>query len=87
MSPAYSRFRELVRRRKSLLPRKERNTREVFEIASLRQVLEQLNAELAAGIKHDPVEVVALQDYAGALVEEKQAQQAKPKPRFRGVGR
>jgi len=61
-SKAYERFRELVRQRRSLLPRKERASREVYEIASLRQVLEQLGAELAAGIAHDQDEVVALHE-------------------------
>jgi len=84
-SKAYERFRELVRQRRSLLPRKERASREVYEIASLRQVLEQLGAELAAGIAHDQDEVVALHDRVAALVEAKREQ--RPKPRFRGLGR
>jgi hypothetical protein len=84
---ATERFKELVRKRRALLPRKERNTREVFEICSLRQVLEQLGLELAAGIAHDPVEVTALQDHVADLVAAKRADTLKPRPRFRGLGR
>jgi hypothetical protein len=81
------RFREFVRQRRALLPRKERASREVHEIASLRQVLEQLSLELAAGIAHDPVEVTALQDHVADLVAAKRADTLKPRPRFRGLGR
>jgi hypothetical protein len=87
MSPALNRFRELVRRRRALLPRKEPASREVYEIASLRQVLEQLRAELAAGTEHDQDEVLALQDQVAELIEEKKAQAARPSARFRGIGR
>jgi hypothetical protein len=82
MSPAVERFKELVRARRALLPRKERASREVFAIASLRQVLEQLSAELAAGIKHDQDEVLALQDHVAELIEEKKAQAVRPSARF-----
>jgi hypothetical protein len=87
LSPAVQRFRELVRQRRALLPRKERNNREVFEIASLRQILEQLGAEIAAGRVFDGDEVLALHARVAELVEAKKAQASKPKPRFRGLGR
>jgi hypothetical protein len=40
----------------------------------------------ASGIAHDPAEVRALQNLATEKVEAKQAK-ARPRPRFRGVGR
>jgi hypothetical protein len=87
VSPAVKRFRELVRQRRSLLKtRKERSDwPEIYAVATLRQVLEQVSAEMNAGIAHDPTEVKALLDLAGERVE---AAAKKPaKVRFRGVGR
>jgi hypothetical protein len=86
-SKAVERFRQFVRERRALVGRKERSDPEVFEVASLRQVMEQLSLELAAGIAHDHREVQALIAYAGSKVEEKRAREARPKPRFRGLGR
>jgi hypothetical protein len=85
-SKAVARFGEFVRQRRALLPRKERSDwQEVYAIASLRQVLEQVGLEMAAGIAHDADEVRALLNLAGATVEAKRAQKARP--RFRGIGR
>jgi hypothetical protein len=74
-----------VRERRALLPRKERNDREVYAIAALRQVLEQVSHEMAAGITHDADDVKALVALAQENVADKQAQ--KTRPRFRGLGR
>ena len=86
-SRAMKRFRELVRERRALLPRKERADADIYEVAALRQVLEQVSAEMSAGIVHDDVDVKALLNFADQKVEAKRAQQARTKPRFRGVGR
>jgi hypothetical protein len=83
VSPAVKRFREFVRQRRALLPRKERGDREVYWIASLRQILEQVGFEMNAGITHDPSEVKGLIDLANV-----EAAAKKPaKARFRGLGR
>jgi len=87
LSPASRRFRELVHQRRALLPRKARAHPEVYAIASLRQVMEQLSREMAAGVEHDADEVRALVNLANEKVEAKQAQKARPKPKFRGLGR
>ncbi|GGI24143.1 hypothetical protein GCM10010987_27910 [Bradyrhizobium guangdongense] len=86
MSRALERFRELVREQRAALPRKERNASSVYEVASLRQVMEQTRLELAAGIKHDERELAGVI----ALANEKVAAAPVNKPgkaRFRGLGR
>jgi hypothetical protein len=88
-SPALARFQALVRERRSLVRRKERSDWQMtYEVCTIRQLLEQVSAELAAGIKHDPVEVNALIARSGEMVEARRTQQAARKPqRFRGIGR
>jgi hypothetical protein len=86
-SRAVERFREFVRQRRALLPRKKRGDREVYEVASLRQIIEQVGLEMNAGIVHDAAEVRAMLNFAEEKVESKRAQKASPKPRFRGLGR
>jgi hypothetical protein len=87
-TPARMRFDELVRQRRLRLHPKERNDpAQVFHVAELRQVVEQLNRELAAGIKHDPESVAGLQEYAEQVALAISAKVAAQKPkRFRGLG-
>ena len=89
ISPALLRFQQLVRERRSLVRRKERSDWQLtYEVCTIRQLLEQVSAELAAGVKHDPAEVEALIARSGEMVDERRAQQAARKPqRFRGLGR
>jgi hypothetical protein len=85
-SKAVARFRQFVRERRALLPRKERSDwQEVYAIANLRQVIEQVGLEMNAGVQHDVGQVKALLNLAEATVEAKRAQKARP--RFRGLGR
>jgi hypothetical protein len=88
-SKAVERFRQFVRERRALLGRKERSDPEIYEVASLRQVLEQVGAEMAAGFIHDPDELRALVAYANEKAATQKATMARPKPRarFRGLGR
>ena len=87
-SRALKRFREFVRKRRALLPRKSRaDWSSIYQIATLRQILEQASLEMAAGIAHDRGEVEGLLALAREKVEAKQAQMARRKPRFRGLGR
>jgi hypothetical protein len=88
-SPAWKRFDELVMRRRAALHRKERNDpAQVFHVAELRALVETVNAEIAAGVRHDPELVAGLQEYADevALAISAKVAAAKPK-RFRGLGR
>jgi hypothetical protein len=88
-TPAWQRFDALVRERRARLHPKERNDpAQVFHVAELRQVVGQLNFELAAGIRHDPADVAGLQAYADEFAAAISAKVAAAKPqRFRGVGR
>jgi hypothetical protein len=79
------RFRELVRERRSLLARKERDWQEIYAAASLKHLLETVSAEMSAGIVHDADEVKGLIELAGEVVEKAKVKHVKP--RFRGVGR
>jgi hypothetical protein len=88
-SPARLRFDALVRERKLRLhPKERRDASQIFRVAELRHLIQQVDWELSAGVKHDPAMVVGLRNYAaeiGATISAKVAA-AKPK-RFRGLGR
>jgi hypothetical protein len=75
-SKAAARFYELVRARRALLPRKQRNDREVYEIASLHQVLEQVSHERAAGLTHNDDDVRALIAFSQETVAAKREKEA-----------
>jgi hypothetical protein len=50
--------------------------------------LEQVSAEMKAGINHNVEDVKSLIELSGQMVDERRAQQAARKPqRFRGIGR
>jgi hypothetical protein len=86
-SPAAKRFRELVQQQRDFLPRKQRSDwRSIYAAANLRQVLEQLSAELSAGISHDIAEVQAFVAFANEAAEAKKREKARSKQRFRGLG-
>jgi hypothetical protein len=88
-SPARKRFDALVLERKPRMHGKERSDfQSIYAVASLRQILEQLGAEISAGVVHDEAEIIALHGYANEMVVASKAKVAAAKPkRFRGLGR
>jgi hypothetical protein len=70
VSPALRRFKQLVHQRRSLFKRKERSDwQSIYQVANLRQLLEQVSLEMPAGIVHDADEVQALIALANEKVE------------------
>ena len=88
ISPAMKQFRALVRKRRSLVGRKDKNDPDTYFACSLMQVLGQVSKEIDAGVHHDEAERKRLLALADEFIAEQDAAEAAKKPkRFRGIGR